>query len=199
MSSPLEDLLGQLGGDQVARLSATLGSDPAATGRAVSAAIPMLFSALAANARRPEGAEALAGALERDHDGSVLDDVAGFLSGGGTGPGQAILGHILGGRQGAAQAEISRASGLDLRSVGRLLALLAPLVMGALGRHQRSQGLDLGSLVDLLGAERHRADAALPDGLGSLASMFDANHDGSVLDDAARIGSDLLGGLFKSR
>ena len=29
--------------------------------------------------------------------------------------------------------------------------------------------------------------------------MFDANHDGSVLDDAARIGSGLLGGLFKSR
>jgi hypothetical protein len=199
VSSPLQDLLGQLGGDQVARLSATLGSDPAVTGRAVSAAIPMLFGALAANARRPEGAQALAGALDRDHDGSVLDDIAGFFGGGGTGPGEAILGHVLGGRQDAAQAEISRASGLDLRSTGRLLALLAPLVLGALGRHQRSQGLDPGSLTDLLGAERRRADAALPDGLGSLASMFDANHDGSVLDDAARIGAGLLGGLFKSR
>jgi hypothetical protein len=199
VSSPLESLLGQLGGDQVARLSASLGSDPAATERAVSAAVPVLFSALAANARRPEGAQALAGALDRDHDGSVLDDIAGFFSGGGAGPGQAILGHVLGGKQNAVEAEISRASGLDMGSAGQLLAMLAPLVLGALGRSKRTQGLDPGALTDLLGAERQRAGAALPGGLGSLASMFDANHDGSVLDDAARIGAGMLGNLFKGR
>lgn len=199
MASPLEDLLGRLSGDQVARLSAALGTDRKSTEQAVGSAVPMLFSALAARANRPEGAQALAGALDRDHDGSVLDDVAGFFTGAGPGPGQAILGHVLGGQQAAAEAHISRASGLDSGAAGRLLAMLAPLVMGSLGRVKRSQGLDPSALSDLLGQERRQAAAAAPAELGGLMQLLDADGDGSVIDDAAKLGSRLLSGFLKGR
>lgn len=203
MPSPLEELTRVLGGDTVSQLSNAIGADREATGRAVGAAMPLLFSALARNAQRPGGAAALGQALDRDHDGSVLDDLAGFLGGGspaaGATEGDGILRHALGGRRTAAEAMVGRASGLDAQSVSRLLAMLAPLVMGALGRTRQRQELDDAGLAGMLGRERQRAEAAAPGGLGSLAGLLDSDGDGEVLDDALRIGGDLLSGFLKKR
>lgn len=199
MSSPIAELTRMLGGDTVAQLSNTLGTDEAATGRAVSAALPMLVSALAANAQRPGGAQALGRALDNDHDGGLLDNLAGFLGAGTTAPGDGILRHVLGGRRSAAEVMVGQASGLDTQSVSQLLALLAPLVMGALGRSRRSQGIDDDGLASMLGKERRKAEADAPGGLGGLASLLDRDGDGEVLDDAMRIGGGLLSDFLKRR
>jgi hypothetical protein len=37
---------------------------------------------------------------------------------------------------------------------------------------------------------------AAPDAMGMLGQILDANHDGSIADDVARMGSGLLGGLL---
>ena len=42
----------------------------------------MILAGLARNAAQPEGADPLHGAVQRDHDGSLLDDLGGFLGGG---------------------------------------------------------------------------------------------------------------------
>jgi hypothetical protein len=189
----------QLGGDEISRLGRSIGAEPAATQRAVDAALPMLFGALATNSSRPQGAASLASALDRDHDGSILDDLAGFLGGGDSGPGDGILRHVLGGRKTAAEAQLGQASGLDPGRAGQLLAMLAPLVLGALGRAQKRRGFDPADLAGMLQTERDRAARIAPEGLGGLARWLDADGDGDVLDDAARLGSDLLGGLFKGR
>jgi hypothetical protein len=146
----LQSLLGQaLGGDSIGRMSQALGADERTTGNAVQAALSMLLGALAHNSSTPTGASSLLGALERDHDGSVLDDVAGFL--GGSSSGQGILGHVFGNKLGAVQNGLGQATGLDASSAGNLLTMLAPIVMGALGRTNRQGGLDVSSLGGLLG------------------------------------------------
>ncbi len=109
-------------------------------------------------------------ALARDHDGSVLDSPRSAGAGGGGGQGNAILGHVLGDRQSLAEQGISQASGLDLSKVGPLLAMLAPLVMGALGRAQRDGGLDAGGLARALGGEREALGANAPGVLGAVTS-----------------------------
>lgn len=48
--------------------------------------------------------------------------------------GSGILKHILGGKQSGAIDMISQKSGLDSSSAGSLLSMLAPLVVGALGK-----------------------------------------------------------------
>jgi hypothetical protein len=124
----LQSLLGQaLGGDTIGRMSKALGADESTTGNAVQAALPMLLGALAHNSSTPSGASSLMGALDRDHDGSVLDDVAGFLGGGSSGGGQGILGHIFGNKLGAVQNGLGQAAGLDAGSAGSLLTMLAQL------------------------------------------------------------------------
>ena len=87
----LDMLQNHLAGEPAARIGDQLGTDQDGAQQAINAALPALMAALAGNARRGEGASALAGALERDHDGGILDDVKGFLDRGDTGGGEAIV------------------------------------------------------------------------------------------------------------
>jgi hypothetical protein len=180
--SLLDMLQQRLGGDAVNQISSRLGTDPANTRTAIAAALPMLVGALARNAQDPGKAGALANALGR-HDGSVLDDVAGYLGRGDTGDGDGILGHVLGGKKETVQTGLGQAAGLDPAKAGTLLAMLAPLVMGALGKAQREKGLDTGGLAGMLGSEQQRAADAAPGVMGMLSSFLDRDHDGSVMDD----------------
>ncbi len=197
MSSLLEMLTQQLGGDSTREISRQLGTDEGATGKAISAALPMLMGALARNASRPEGAQALAGALARDHDGSVLDNVAGFLKSPDTKAGDGILRHTLGAKRDAIQQQLGRETGLDAGAVTKLLPILAPLVMGALGRESRQKSLDVGALTNMLAGERKMADSSAS--LGGLASLLDADSDGQIADDVAKLGKGLLGKFLKGR
>jgi hypothetical protein len=180
--SLLDILQQRLGGDAVNQISKQLGTDPATTQTAIAAALPMLVGALARNAQDPGKADALANALGR-HNGSVLDDVAGYLGRGDTGDGEGILGHVLGGRKEIVQTGLGRAAGLDPAKAGTLLAMLAPLVMGALGKAQREKGLDTGGLAGMLGSEQQWAADTAPGVMGMLTSLLDRDHDGSVMDD----------------
>ena len=189
-------LQGVLGGDTMQQFGRELGTDSGTVQTAVAMALPALLGALSRNAATADGASALDSALGQ-HDGSVLGDLASIITGGG-GAGASILGHVLGTRQGAVQTGISNATGMDTASVARLLAMLAPIVMGALGQHrQQAGGFSMGGgLSDILsGAAAHVGQSA-PGGASLIEQMLDADHDGSVIDDVARMGSGLLGGLF---
>lgn len=180
MSALLDGLMQQLGGDAVRQLGAKLGTDESTTQKAVGAALPALVGALARNAQSPDGAAALAGALDRDHDGSVLNNITAALGGG---DGASILKHVLGGKQDAVAGALGAASGLDRSQSGNLLAMLAPIVMGALGSAKRSGGLDAGGLAAMLGQEKAAISSQGGGALGSLMQLIDRDKDGSVVDD----------------
>ena len=193
----LMDLLGAaLGGDTQRQLSDQIGADPQATGSAIQAALPMLLSGLTQNASRPEGAAALHQALERDHDGSLLDNLGGLL--GGTSAtratdGAGILGHVLGDRQDAAQQAVAQSSGLDTGQSAQLLSALAPILMGVLGRTQRSQGLNANGLASMLQGEHANVAQTQPDLMGLATRLLDRNNDGSMLDDLMKGVGGMLG------
>ncbi len=193
MDGILNLISSRLGDTEVANLSRTIGADQAQTQQALGAALPVLLGALARNAGRPDGAQSLHSALERDHDGSALDDVIGTF-GTRQAEGAGILRHMLGDRRGAVERAVQSASGLGGDSVGKLLPAIAPLLMGALGRSRREGGLDPTALAGLLAGERQQVEGNLPRGL---ASLLDADGDGDITDDLAKVGKGLLGRLFK--
>lgn len=194
--SSIFDLVSQaVGGDTTRQISNQLGVPEDAASKAIAAALPTLMGALARNASDGRGAGALAGALDRDHDGSVLDDVAGFLGRSGSlAGGEAILGHVLGGRRPQVENGIGKMAGLDAGSAAKLLAMLAPLVMGALGRAKRQRQVDAGGLGDLLQRENRRVERRAPNAMGMVGQLLDADGDGQVLDDVAGLLGGLLGG-----
>ena len=194
--SLLDLLKNQMAGEATSQMSQQLGLGKAETEKAVGAALPTLLAALAGNAMKKEGASALSNALDRDHDGSILDDVVGFLGGGDKKPGDGILKHVLGGKRGAVEAEVARETNLSPSAVSSLLPMLAPLIMGALGREKRKSGLDVAGLAGLLSKEGQEAKKAAPSGLSMLGAFLDQDGDGIGADDIADAGKGILGKLF---
>lgn len=197
MSSILQDLMGQLGGSQLDGLSKQLGADRKQAQAGVAMALPMLLGALSRNAQGGQGAQALASALDRDHDGSILNDVAGFLGRGDTSPGAGILKHAFGGRQTRMQNGLSQSTGMSADATGKLLMLLAPMVLGALGKAKRQGGLDAAGLASMLGGEQRAAATAGGPQMGAINLLLDTDGDGDVdLNDLMKSGGGILGKLF---
>jgi hypothetical protein len=192
MTSILDTLQQQLGPTAIQQMSQSLGADPKSTAAAVSMALPALLGGLSKNASHPDGAAALDRALA-DHDGSILDNLGGILGGGGGGGiGGAILGHIFGAKRSTVEQGVGQSSGLNAQQVSQLLMMLAPIVMGVLGRARQQKGLTPTQLPQVLQQSAQQTTS----GLGPLAGMFDANHDGSVADDMLKAGSSVLGNIF---
>lgn len=199
MPSLLDTITQQLDGDTLNRLATQAGAGESQVQEAAPLALASLVEGLSRNASRPEGAEALLGALTRDHDGSVLDNLGGFFGQPNLQDGESILGHVFGNRQQQVAQGLSQKTGLDMGSVLRLLATLAPVVMGFLGREQRRQGLSGDGLSSVLGQEREAAQRQAPGGMDLLAGILDQDGDGQVADDVARIGGGLFSKLFRRR
>ena len=186
-------LMNQLSGDGLKQISRQIGADEGTTAQAVSAAIPLLVTALAKNAAQPSGAESLHTALQ-EHDGEILDDVIGYLGGGGNlTDGGAILGHVLGNRQLPVESALSKRTGLDAASIGKILMMLAPMIMAALGKAQRKNNFDPGSLGGYLNEQKQQTQNEAPDLMDMLTNMLDSNKDGRVLDDLGNIAEKYFG------
>jgi len=170
--SILTELIGGLTGDTLSGLSQQLGVDEGLASQAVSLAMPLLLSALANNASDEKGAQSLANALSRDHDGSILDNVAGHVQSGSLDDGLGILGHVLGANQSKVEESLSERTGIDAASIAKLLAILSPVVLGMLGKQQRKKNLDPTGLSALLGAESKQASQSTPDLLSLLGGLL---------------------------
>ncbi|KAF1691309.1 calcium-binding protein [Pseudoxanthomonas jiangsuensis] len=199
MNQPLltQELFSQLQGAPLQQLSSQLGTDPGQTRDAVAAALPLLLGALGRNSAQPQGAQALFGALQRDHGGGLdLGGVLGAVLGGGGSrqtDGAGILGHILGGGQPRAAQALGQSTGLGSGQAMQLLALLAPIVMSFLANRSKSQGLDAGGLGQLLGQEREQVRQQA--GGGVLDALLDRDGDGDVdAGDLLNLGMGLFGG-----
>lgn len=183
-------------GQGLQQVSQQLGIEPAQASSAVGAALPLLLGAMGRNAQQPQGADALLGALQRDHapaagGGFDLGGLLGSVLGGGGGNatnGAGILGHVFGGNSDRAAQGLSQATGLDSSKTSQLLAILAPIVMSYLAQRFANGG-NAGQLSQALGQE---AEAARSGGL--LTSVLDQDGDGQLgIGDLLKLGGGLLG------
>lgn len=175
----------QLNGGLMDVLTQQTGTDRTQTTKATSAVISSLMGALARNASTPDGASALSNALDRDHDGSILDMIGGLMKGGREAPGQ---GMPTGG--GLMDLVTGMASGKGGSSAGG--GLLGSLLGGVLsGGSPQSSGGGLGGLLGGIlsgGKQQQQGGGGLGDLLGGLMKQTQGNDGGGL--------GDLLGGLL---
>ncbi|MEO6364914.1 MAG: DUF937 domain-containing protein [Luteimonas sp.] len=203
MSDTITDgIYTQLEGQPLQKISQQLGIGPAQMAGAISAALPLLIGALGRNASQGDGANALYGALQKDHRGLDLGNVLGSVLGGG-GQGNDILGHIFGGRQPRAEQGLGQATGLGNDKAGMLLRLLAPIVMAYLAKRmfekgQSGQGEAEATpevLGRALGQEHQRVSQQGGLGGGLLGAVLDRDGDGQIgMGDLLKMGGEALGG-----
>lgn len=202
----MDFLQSQLSDEMIGQLSDYIGAKPEQTAQAANGVFATLLGGLANNASSENGLASLAAALDRDHDGSILDDLAGIVGGmiqgsaaeGRATNGMGIIGHILGDRQEVAAEQIGQSSGLSAGQVMKLLPVLAPIVMSVLGKTRHSGGLDLGGLAQVLmgGAQQAQHQPGMGDLIGSvLGQVLSGNQPQQGQQPS---GGNLLGGLLGS-
>lgn len=200
MASLTEDLAAQLRGAPTSQLAQQLGISQEQSSAAISAALPLLMGALGRNASQPQGAQALFGALQKDHAGMDIGSVLGAVLGGSQArqaDGTSILGHIFGGQQARAETGVAQATGLGQGQAGQLLKLLAPIVMAYLAKRVMSGGASqqaggAQALGGLLGQEQQQIRQQGGLGGGLLGAVLDQDGDGELgIGDLMK-----LGGLF---
>ncbi|GEJ47007.1 DUF937 domain-containing protein [Chryseobacterium sp. ON_d1] len=112
-------------------------------------AAPLIISYLRNKSQDSKEAEALNNALDKDHNGSILNDASQIESR--QAEGGSILDHIFGGQKSTVENQLSQNTGISIDKIGPILAMLAPVVMGYIGQQKQQNNVSAGGLGDLLG------------------------------------------------
>lgn len=208
MSGMIDDLISQLSGAPMQQMGQQLGLNQQQVAGAVAAALPLLIGAMGRNASQSQGAEALLGALGRDHAGAGaggIGDLLGVVLGGGAQgrqtDGDGILGHIFGQRQRQAAQGLGQATGIGNDKAQTLMKILAPIVMAYLAKRMFGGGQaqaaqpSAGNLGEMLGRESQAVRQQGGIGGGLLGAVLDQDGDGQFgLSDVLKMGGSILGG-----
>jgi hypothetical protein len=167
--------------DMIAKIASALGLDRAVAQKAVGGAVPALLASLADVASTPNGARQLSSTLAQQQPGS-LESLKSLIGGSGQSTlaetGSSMLSGLFGsGTLDTMAQSIGKFAGVDSGSGKSMLAVLGPVVLGALGQQQRSAGLDASGLASLLGSQKAQIAAAIPSGLAdqlSAAGLIDS-------------------------
>jgi hypothetical protein len=93
---------------------------------------------------------------------------------------------------------ISKMSGLDSSKTGSLMTMLAPIVMANLGKTKKEQGFDISDLTSFLGNSVQSQSNQSAE-MGLISKFIDQDGDGSVMDDIAGMGMNVLSNFFKKK
>ena len=192
----LEALLGLLQGQDLGNLASQVGGNEGEVKNGVMAALPAMLAALGKNAGTEKGAEELNNALEKKHDGSILDNLSGYLSNPDLKDGAGILNHLFGNQTSNVANAVSQSSGLDTNGSMKMLQMLAPILMGILGQQKKQNNLDakgLGNLTSML-ASNFGSEAGASGIMEAVTNLLDANKDGNVMDDRMGMVGKFFGG-----
>lgn len=176
MANLIQTVLNTFTPDVTNKLAGGLGESPSAVTSGLSATAPALLAGALQRSATPAGSRSLLDLVNQaqssgqplDRLGAIAQDDsarASFLS-----HGQGLASGLLGGSTGNVASAVASHSGLGMDSATKLLALAAPVVLGALGRAAGPSPSATG-LQTLLNNERPSILAALPPGLGSLFGL----------------------------
>ena len=160
--------------DMMARIASALGLDPSAAQKAIGGSIPAILAGMAGIASKPGGPQQLSNAVAQQPPG-ILDNLMNVVGGAGqkafVDNGASTLSSLLGGSAMSALASaIGKFAGISGTASNSLIGMLGPVVLGVLGKQQRSGGLDANGLASLLTSQKDQIAAALPSGLANQLS-----------------------------
>lgn len=163
-------------GNTLDSISSAIGLGRDETQQAVKAGVPSLLAGFTQLTSTGRGAQQLTDAISAQEPG-VMDNPDAIFSGRGTeviDRGSNTLTSLLGGGiVSKLSGVLSNFTGAGQGATAKLLGLLTPMLLGFLGKQQRTMGLDSTGLANLLAGQKDNIRSAMPPGLGSvLSSVF---------------------------
>jgi OmpA-OmpF porin, OOP family len=172
-ASILDNLRQLINQGAVSSIAERLGENPQNVQRGLQAASTSIFGGLANKTDDPVAMSQVFDLISKPGTGAgaLADDVA--LAREGQQPTELanlssrFLSDLFGDRAPLVNGVVSEASGLSGQSTASIMKFAAPLVLGFLGRHVRSAGLDIRSFTGLLADSKDDIMRAAPPGLAS--------------------------------
>lgn len=168
-------LLDKQGSSALQQLSKGFGLNEGDARNVLTEMVPALSRGMQNNLSKQGGLDSLLGALGKGNHQHYIDQPESLASEQATQEGNAILGHLLGGKDVSRRVAQHAAgkTGVDEGLLKKMLPVIATMVMGSVSKQAGAENL-LGGL----------AAGGSPTGSAGLLSRFlDADKDGSVLDD----------------
>lgn len=174
------------------QISKNVGLQPAQTQNILGQAVPLILKGLLNNSKSQNGLSDLFSALVKDHNGGILGQMSDLIQNPGVAKGDGMLGHILGQKRSTLQNKIGKSNGIDMAKVAKIFAIAAPIVMGILGRQRKQQDWNQSGLSDALTKTNNDFSQKNEKEMGLIERMLDSDGDGSIGDDLAGIGLNVL-------
>jgi outer membrane protein OmpA-like peptidoglycan-associated protein len=169
----MDAVKGYLTPDLVRNASTLVGESESSTRQTLNGTVPCILSGLTSMVSSREGAGAFAGMLRDPSFGQVVDNASTLFSGGRAtenvlNAGTSMMGKIFGNRSSSVTEAVSKYGGVSASAGTSLLGLVAPLIMGVLGKRASAQGLDSSGMVNALLSEKGDISAAVPPGIAQM-------------------------------
>ncbi len=163
--------------------SSSLKTDNKGAKSLVDSALPVLLKGIAKNNSKKGGAEALLAAVSKKHDGGIFDHLETLTKNPEKGEGKGILKHVLGTTEKEVEQVLAESTGTSKTDSKKIMMMLAPMVMGAIGKAQKSGKLDAKKITTLI------QDLSQDQKMGNLSTnnlalkFLDKDRDGDYKDD----------------
>ena len=169
------------------------------TQTAAQLAMSTLMSALAKNTQTDAGLQGLLGALNKNHDGGIMDNLGDFLGGkmeqNKSTDGVGILSHLFGGKIFDIVELVSKGSGVDRNNTMNMLVKLAPVALGMLGKVKQQNNYQANDVRALLQNTVQEERQQRPES-SIIEKLLDRDGDGSIKGEVMQMGMKALGSLF---
>ncbi len=177
----LKMLQDQMGDSVVEQASKFLGESSANTSSGISALLPSLLGGVIGKGSTESGASGLLDMITKgNHDGGIMDSIGSMFGGGSSTSNLMNAGSLLtsalfgGSKLGSVLDVVTSVTGMRRSSSSSLMNLLAPVVMGMIGKQVKSGGLNAGGLMNMLMGQKDHVSSALPAGMGSILGFANA-------------------------
>lgn len=160
----------------LSKASSHLDESESGISKVISAAIPSLVGTIADKASSNDGAATVLKMATDQNDSGILDSLGGFFNSDSNSDllskGSGILGSLFGngGQSNMLTTLISSFAGVKGSSVGTILSMAAPALLGMIGKYTTENNVSASSLGSLLSSQKDAAMKMLPAGF-SMSSL----------------------------
>jgi OmpA-OmpF porin, OOP family len=160
----------------ISKASSHLGESEGGISKVISAAIPSLIGTIADKASSHDGANSVMQMASEQNDSGILGSLGGFFNSDSNSSllskGSSIISSLFGngGQSNMLTTLISSFAGVKGSSVGTIISMAAPALLGLIGKHSKDNNMSASSMASMLGEQKKSAMSMLPEGF-SLSSL----------------------------
>ena len=150
-----------LGSGALGQVSQMLGVNESEAGSAIETVLPMLLQGMQGQAKNKDTQQSFLQALQ-DHSQQDTSDFTSFLKNVDTEDGAKIVNHLLGSKQEEVAAKAKKKSGLDTKTIMKIMAIAAPFLMSQMGKSAKTAKQTSGSddMLSIVGGLLDGVDAS---------------------------------------